>query len=256
MDKLFLIISILSFIAFFLFAILSIVQFVKKNNKKGIIQLLFAGASFFVTIAAFIVFLIVIPYPGKNTTEEQVSTTADANGELEKAPDQTVEKDQQETKTEPVSTEPKNNGLLTEEKFSKITDGMTYEEVVNIIGSEGTVMSETGTPGSAFHTVMYEFKTDGFMSVSTMTFQGGKLINKTQFGLGSSNTEISLEQFNNLQNGMTTEEVFAILGGEGEIISQSGDIVMYSYTGKTLGANASIMFQGGKLISKSQIGLE
>ncbi|WP_235617154.1 hypothetical protein [Lysinibacillus mangiferihumi] len=48
---------------------------------------------------------------------------------------------------------------------------------------------------------------------------------------------------------MTKEQVFEILEGEGEgaVISESGDVVMYSYDGKSLGANASLMFQGGKL---------
>ncbi|TKI69184.1 hypothetical protein FC756_09450 [Lysinibacillus mangiferihumi] len=61
--------------------------------------------------------------------------------------------------------------------------------------------------------------------------------------------EITIDQFNKLENGMTKEQVFEILEGEGEgaVISESGDVVMYSYDGKSLGANASLMFQGGKL---------
>lgn len=155
-------------------------------------------------------------------------------------------------------TEQKENtaGVLTEEKFDKITEGMTYEEVVSIVGAEGTVLSETGTEGDAYHTIIYEFETDGFMSSANMTFQGGKLLNKSQFGLGSSDIEITLEQFNQLKNGMTTEEVFEILGGEGEITSDSGSVVMYSYNGTAIGSNASLMFQDGKLANKSQIGLE
>ena len=148
------------------------------------------------------------------------------------------------------------DGLLTEEKFAQIQNGMTYEEVVDIIGSEGTVVSESGTKGDPYHTVIYEFKTDGWLAAANMTFQGGKLLNKSQAGLSNSEIEITLEQFNQLETGMTKEQVFDILGGEGVITSDSGDTVMYSYNGTSLGANASLMFQDGKLVSKSQLGLE
>lgn len=154
-------------------------------------------------------------------------------------------------------------GVLTEEKFAQIKDGMSYEEVVGIVGADGTVLSETGEAGSEFHTVMYEFKTDGFMSSSTMMFQGGKLINKAQFGLGGgSDVEISIDQFNQIQNGMTLEEVIEVVGGEGEIISESGEkgtdlhTVVYSYNGDNLASNVTLMFQGNKLMNKSQFGLD
>ncbi|MBU8919439.1 DUF3862 domain-containing protein [Bacillus sp. FJAT-29953] len=155
-------------------------------------------------------------------------------------------------------------GVLTKEKFEQIKDGMTYEEVVKVVGAEGKLLSESGEKGTQFHTVMYEFETDGFMSSASMMFQGGKLINKAQFGLGGgSGVEISIDQFNKIQNGMTLEEVIAIVGGEGEIISESGEkgtqfhTIMYSYPGKgSIGANVSLMFQGNKLQNKSQFGLE
>lgn len=165
------------------------------------------------------------------------------------------------SKTEEKATD--KEGVLTEEKFDQIKDGMTYEEVVAIVGAEGTVMSESGDKGTDFHTVIYEFETDGFMSSANMTFQGNKLLNKSQFGLGEgSEVEISLEQFNQIQNGMTYEEVVEIVGGEGEIVSESGEkgtdlhTVVYSYSGNTMVSNVTLMFQGNKLQNKSQAGLE
>jgi len=88
---------------------------------------------------------------------------------------------------------------------------------------------------------MYEFETDGVLSSSTMMFQGGKLINKTQIGVETSDIEITLDQFNKLENGMIKEKVFEIFGGEGAVISESGDVVMYSYNGTVLGGNASLI---------------
>ncbi|MCA1058129.1 DUF3862 domain-containing protein [Rossellomorea aquimaris] len=181
----------------------------------------------------------------------------------EKASTEPKQEETATTKDTSKSDSKEKKGVLTEEKFKQIKDGMTYEEVVKIVGSEGSLMSETGEKDSEFHTVIYEFKTDGFLSNANMTFQGGKLVNKAQFGMGSSDVKVTLEQFNKIENGMTLEEVIDIVGGEGEIISETGEegtdlhTVMYSYQGKgSLGANVSLMFQGNKLQNKSQAGLE
>ena len=78
------------------------------------------------------------------------------------------------------------------------------------------------------------------------------------------NPTISLEEFNKIQTGMSYQEVCNIIGGSGELLSESdlglGDeyrTTMYAWEGEGLiGANADVMFQGGKVISKAQFGLE
>lgn len=168
-------------------------------------------------------------------------------------------------KEEPKQEDKK--GVVTKEKFEQIKDGMTYEEVVKIIGAEGELLSETGEKGTQFHTVIYQFEGDGtFGANANFTFQGGKLVNKAQFGIedaAASKVTITKEEFDKIQNGMTYEEVVKIVGGEGHKISETGKpgapdhTVMYDYQGEgELGANASLMFQGGKLINKSQFGLK
>ncbi|MBQ7779109.1 MAG: DUF3862 domain-containing protein [Clostridia bacterium] len=76
---------------------------------------------------------------------------------------------------------------------------------------------------------------------------------------------ISLKEFNSIETGMTYEEVCDIIGCEGELISSADLNVgseyaseIYSWKGETgiIGANASVTFQGGKVISKAQFGLE
>lgn len=75
---------------------------------------------------------------------------------------------------------------------------------------------------------------------------------------------ISLDEFNQIATGMTYDEVVKIIGGPGEILSQTdlgmGDeyaSVMYMWDGEgSIGANANVMFQGGEVISKAQFGLE
>lgn len=82
----------------------------------------------------------------------------------------------------------------------------------------------------------------------------------------SSTPKITKEAFGKLVTGMSYEEVTEIIGFEGELITESGspggtglDIhtVMYMYEGKgSLGANANLMFQDNKLLTKAQVGLK
>lgn len=75
---------------------------------------------------------------------------------------------------------------------------------------------------------------------------------------------ISLDEFNQIATGMTYDEVVKIIGGPGEILSQTdlgmGDeyaSVMYMWDGEgSIGANVNVMFQGGEVVSKAQFGLE
>lgn len=98
------------------------------------------------------------------------------------------------TKTEPVKEEKKvekkkpaakkNDPGISMAEFEQIKSGMTYEEVVKIIGGEGEVQSEVGAEGDEFYTVAYAFKGEkGFGSNAILMFQGGKLDTKAQAGL-------------------------------------------------------------------------
>lgn len=183
----------------------------------------------------------------------------------------------EETTEQPKKEEPKKEearedekksakaGVLDETKFNKIQNGMTYEEVVKIIGGEGEVLSESGTKGDQFHTVIYTWPAEGSLGANAnFTFQGNKLQNKAQMGVTeSSDVTVTLDEFNKIQNGMSYEEVVAIIGGEGNMISESGEkgsdlyTVMYEYKGEgDIGANANFMFQGNKLQNKAQMGLK
>ena len=74
---------------------------------------------------------------------------------------------------------------------------------------------------------------------------------------------MSMAEFEQLKSGMTYEEAVKIIGGKGEVLSESGEegtdfyTVMYMWDGEgEFGANSNIMFQGGKLNTKSQFGLK
>jgi len=85
---------------------------------------------------------------------------------------------------------PKNQPEMSMDEFEQIKNGMTYEQVTQIVGATGEIVVETGTPGNQFYTVTFQFKGEGSMLGSMwgnpnaqLIFQSGKLTTKTQKGL-------------------------------------------------------------------------
>lgn len=80
----------------------------------------------------------------------------------------------------------------------------------------------------------------------------------------SKDTIVTLEEFNQLETGMTEEEVWDIIGGKCTLDAETSidgleeyKTVSYGCNGKgTTGANVQLMFQGGKLSTKAQTGLK
>lgn len=74
---------------------------------------------------------------------------------------------------------------------------------------------------------------------------------------------MSKAEFDQIQIGMTYEEAIAIIGGPGELMSETGTkgdqyyTAMYSFEGDGgFGANAILTSQGGKMMNKTQMGLK
>ena len=71
---------------------------------------------------------------------------------------------------------------LNYEKFNKIQTGMTYQQVVDIIGEDGTVLSESEIAN--IKTTIYSWYGEGSIGANAnVTFQNGKVTSKAQFGL-------------------------------------------------------------------------
>jgi len=87
----------------------------------------------------------------------------------------------------------------------------------------------------------------------------------TSSGSSSSKVTISLAEFNKIENNMTYDQVKEIIGGDGELLSETGQkgadlyVVAYKWDGQgSTGANANFMFKGKdlKLTTKAQYGLK
>ena len=74
-----------------------------------------------------------------------------------------------------------NDEYITLDEFNQIETGMTYEQVVEIIGSEGTVMSEASV--GDITTTMYYWYADNGIANANVTISDGKVFAKAQVGL-------------------------------------------------------------------------
>lgn len=73
-------------------------------------------------------------------------------------------------------------GDVTKAEYSRVQMGMSYHQVVAILGPPDEALSETEMAG--FHTIMYMWEgRGGFGANMNAMFQNGKLVNKAQFGL-------------------------------------------------------------------------
>jgi Domain of Unknown Function with PDB structure (DUF3862) len=124
-----------------------------------------------------IVIIVIIGIGAVGGGEEETNTAEQASTEPQ------INEEKPKPKENDEKSEPENKPTISKAEFDAIKTGMTYEEVVEIIGSEGEVRSETGEAGSEFHTIMYSWDGEGIGANASLMFQGGKLQSKSQFGL-------------------------------------------------------------------------
>jgi hypothetical protein len=70
--------------------------------------------------------------------------------------------------------------VVTKIEYDRIKEGMTYRQVIEIIGAAGDEPSRSDLAG--FRTVMYSWVNPNGSNMNTM-FQNRKLVTKAQFGL-------------------------------------------------------------------------
>ena len=71
------------------------------------------------------------------------------------------------------------------DEFNKIETGMSYKEICDIVGGEGTLSSSVDVGiGEEYKTEIYQWTGSGSIGANAnVTFQGGQVISKAQIGL-------------------------------------------------------------------------
>lgn len=152
-------------------------------------------------------------------------------------------------------------GGLTLDRYNQISNGMTEQQVTALAGSCQTI-SEGDIAGIKTKSLLCAG--DQPLSKATFIFTGGTLVSKSQFGLGGTSGDarkgsMTLDKFNQLQNGQSAAQVEAITGpcdkgSETELAGHKG-FALTCYAPDGLGA-AFLLFADDALQSKNQAGLK
>jgi hypothetical protein len=70
---------------------------------------------------------------------------------------------------------------VSKAQYAALKSGMSYAQVVSILGCEGDELSSSEFSG--YSTVMYMWEGDSFGANMNVMLLNGKLVNKAQFGL-------------------------------------------------------------------------
>lgn len=77
--------------------------------------------------------------------------------------------------------EPKSK--ITIDNFNKVESGMTYDQVCELFGEEGTVASDVDIGDDQYKTTIYYWYDDTGVANCNVTIQGGVVVAKSQIGL-------------------------------------------------------------------------
>lgn len=142
-------------------------------------------------------------------------------------------------------------------KFLSLQMGSDFDSVNTALGGNAKMQHENEIGG--IKTQSYQWSS-GSSNITAM-FQNGQLTNKATANLSflSKGAAYTMDQFNKIQQGMSYDEVKAIMGADGYLESETqlmgSNNAMYGWIGKG-GANIQVTFGDGQVDSKTQFGLK
>ncbi|CAF1592192.1 unnamed protein product [Adineta ricciae] len=155
-----------------------------------------------------------------------------------------------------------NSNTINLQQYTSIQIGWNQQKVVELIGSQGIIISQSGTVGSPNELTTIQYTgSQSSSSSATFYFQGSILSSKSQNGLDTTVCPITQQQYNQLEIGWTRDEITNLVGNPGIVTSESGTgnttniYVQYQPDGKSYGV-VYLGFYGGKLNSKSESGFK
>lgn len=135
-------------------------------------------------VGLVVVLAIIVGVAVTGVKDKTTKTETPAVEEPAATPSETPAPEPNPTPAPTPAPAPVNSPSMTMAEFNAIQNGMSYEQVVQIVGGPGEKMSESGSPGEEYYTVMYMWEGEGSLGANANSmFQGGALINKAQFGL-------------------------------------------------------------------------
>ena len=144
-----------------------------QNPKQHLFTLAFIGCLWLALILG-----CTPPKENSNSGQNSSPATSPTNtATTSSSPARSTAKTSPTTASTPAST-----AGVTMENYNRLKTGMTYAQVVQILGKEGEELSSNEIGG--YKTVMYKWDGDaGWGANMNAMFQNGKLNSKSQFGL-------------------------------------------------------------------------
>ncbi|CAF1557338.1 unnamed protein product [Didymodactylos carnosus] len=154
------------------------------------------------------------------------------------------------------------NNKITLQQYSTIQIGWTQQQVTQLLGGTGNIVSQAGTSDLPFYTTTVQYTSaQSSIATASFTFTGGSLSAKSQLGLDTGIYTITQQQYTTVQIGWTRAQVTNLVGSSGNAVSEAGtgsaNVIIVEYTGNGTGATKAVVafgFIGGQLVSKSEVG--
>lgn len=175
-----------------------------------------------------------------------------ADNSTEKSTVENVTTASSETKAEVETT--KEDSKVNYENFLNIKMGSSLADVESMLG-EGNEQSSSEVGG--IKTAVYLWNGSSLSNVN-VTFQNDEVMGKAQIGLKGWNSNVTLDMYNQIEEGMSLDEVSSILG-EGQLMSQAKildmETLMYVWLNSD-GSDIGCTFTDDKMDMKTQTNLE
>jgi len=132
--------------------------------------------------------------------------------------------------------------------INQVEEGMDFSQVMALLGNAGMAVSSRGADS-----MIYKWTQDGTSLVAK--FEQGKLVRKTVLGAKKEPSEkegvIKEEEYNQVKEGMTLEEVMALFDVKVKAMSGTGEpITIYKWSDEN-GSSFTAKFENGKLVRKT-----
>lgn len=144
----------------------------------------------------------------------------------------------------PVAT-----GALTQSTYAELVAGMTFEQVIDIVGPPDMVVSRSGARSE-----MYRWTNESGDSYMAK-FENGVLVRKTKLNIeeerkpSGGQTRITMKQYNQIEKGMSEERISQILGFKSKLVAGNNyNVHFYQWTDST-GTNFTAKFSNKRLDS-------
>jgi outer membrane protein assembly factor BamE (lipoprotein component of BamABCDE complex) len=159
-----------------------------------------------------------------------------------------------------VGLESSVSNKVTLQQYKTIQIGWTQQQVTQLLGGSGNIVSQAGVPGSVYQSIIVQYSgAQSDASIATFNFVGGFLLSKAHTGLDTGVYTITSQQYTTIQIGWTRDQVTGLVSSAGDVVSEAGTghsavvIVQYKASGTSYGI-ASFGFIAGKLSSMSKVG--